>query len=87
MLFALHRDFEEGVAMTAELFHAGLLDDRRIDVVRPDGGVTSVNGFRAVVEDRLAELDAETRARLERSGAMRLLEAHRSSLVNLRRLV
>lgn len=82
-----HVGLDQAVRLTGQLLAAGLLIDAKIDVAMPGGASRSFGGFKAVDEARLAALDEATRATLTASGALGLLEAHRRSLGNIRRLL
>ena len=86
-LIELQRSQLEAQALTEQLKAAGLIAERRIDVQLKDGNWRSYTGFLAIDEDRLATLDETTRDRLQQSGALKLLELHRTTLANFARLV
>jgi hypothetical protein len=73
--------------LTAQLAGAGLLADLTVQLAQADGTVKTFNGFKGVNEAALAGLDADTRAALNASGAMAMLDAHRASLSNFSRLL
>ncbi len=71
------------VRLTSQLEAAGLLTDSAIHLGMAGGGSRVVNGFRSISVAALTALDDATRAALQESGALALVEAHAASLANL----
>ena len=84
VLASLHKDFEASRRMVAQLEEAGLLVDRNVHVRSRQGAERNLAGLRLVDGEKLAKLEAESLARLHRSGALMLVYAHLMSLTNLR---
>lgn len=73
--------------LVRELFDAGLLVARAIDVEMPGGQKRKLDGFMVVDEEKLNRLDHEQIGKLHASGALPLAYAHLVSISNLSRLV
>ncbi|MDQ7733691.1 SapC family protein [Halomonas sp. SpR1] len=84
VLTNLERENHRTLGLVGELEAAGLLAERQIHVGEEDKGGKRLAGIRLVDEKALAELDADTLAKLRTSGALALVYAHLLSLNNLR---
>lgn len=81
------REVERTRAACDELVALNLLQDMRFEATTPSGEKLNVDGFLAVDEKKLAELDDATVVKLHRNGLLALLEMHRLSLRNMAKLV
>ena len=83
VLAMLERDNVRTLAMVAQLEAAGLLVPQLITVAKKQGQHVGLQGLRVVDAARLAALEPQALADLQRSGALELVYAHRLSLANL----
>ncbi|KHL24640.1 hypothetical protein PK98_11780 [Croceibacterium mercuriale] len=74
-------------AMFAALAGAGLIEPVAITVTLGDGREIALNQYHTIAGDRLAALDGDTLARLNRAGVLRLAFLVQSSLGNMARLI
>lgn len=81
-LVAYDQDCRKAEALCRELLDAGLIEERRVYLQLEDDSHQGIDGFRAVVEEKLNGLSNEEFVALMPSGAMKLLAAHLESLKN-----
>jgi hypothetical protein len=72
--------------MGLELLRLDLLREMRFQATLPEGGSVGADGFLTVDEKRFAELPDAELPKMHRSGLLRLVHGHQSSLSNMRRL-
>ena len=83
VLLMMERDNLRTLAMVAQLEAAGLLVPQQVTVAKKQGQHIGLQGLRVVDAERLAALEPQALADLQRSGALELVYAHRLSLANL----
>ncbi len=81
-----HLGLQVAINLTAQLEAAGLLMEGTLSLTLPNGKVRLIDGYKLMNPTAFAMLSTVEIAKLEDSGAMAMLLAHQSSLVNLPRL-
>lgn len=79
-------DLTAGETLLAPLGESGLLEARRIEVTLSNGQVHRVDGFRAIVPEKLRALPAETVVAWHASGLLELVYAVQASMGTVKRL-
>jgi hypothetical protein len=72
--------------MGLELLRLDLLREMRFQATLPEGGSVGADGFLTIDEKRFAELPDAELPKMHKSGLLRLVHGHQSSLSNMRRL-
>lgn len=85
-LESFEREAERTRMVCAQLQEFDLLQDMRFEATLPSGEKIDVDGFLAINEDKLAQLEDEKVLQLHRSGLLGLIEMHRVSMGNMSRL-
>ncbi|HEX2011821.1 MAG TPA: SapC family protein [Roseateles sp.] len=80
------REAERTRLVSIELQKLELLQEMRFEATLPSGETINVDGFLAVNEEKLANLEDAKVLELFRNGLMSLIEMHRVSLGNMARL-
>jgi len=70
-----------------KMMEFNLLQDKRFDATLPDGTPLSIDGFMAVDEERLKNLNDAEIIELQRTGILALLHFHMASMSNISRLL
>lgn len=85
-LLTLHQAFTTSNAWCDEVARLGLLEDRVLQFVRPDGSTGQLTGFKAINEERLRQLPPDVAQRWLAQGHLLAAAAHLVSLGQARRL-
>lgn len=86
-LTAMENDSVHTLQVISQLETQGLLVPRQINIGSKYGKPVGLTGLRVIDFERLATLEPQALADLQRSGALELAYAHRLSLTNLRESV
>lgn len=70
-----------------KLMELNMLQDKRFDATLPDGTPLSIDGFMAVDEERLKNLNDADVLELQRTGLLALIHFHMASMSNISRLL
>ena len=86
-LLALHQGLQDIAGFTEALLQHELLDSFVFDIELDDGSQNRLAGFYTINEDRLAALDGEVLARMNRAGYLAAIYFAMASLSNFRALI
>lgn len=86
-LLALHQGLQDTAGFTEALLQNELLESFVFDIELNDGSQNRLAGFYTINEDRLAALDGEVLARMNRAGYLAAIYFALASLSNFRALI
>ena len=86
-LLALHQGLQDIAGFTEALLQHELLESFVFDIELDDGSQNRLAGFYTINEDRLAALDGEVLARMNRAGYLAAIYFAMASLSNFRALI